>query len=116
MSKLFALLFTISISVALFYWVLPKKSTIQPTIQEKSDPYVQQKTGISSVEIDVEAIRNNDTLIMYSAMGSSFFSLFGFILSLRSNRKENRLMDLKLKRENLELEKLQTEIKQLQNT
>lgn len=107
MSKLFALLFTISLSVALFYWVSPK--------EQNSNHSIQQKAGLPSMSVDIEALSNNDNIIMYSAMGSSLFSLLGFFFSLRSNRKESRLMDLKLEREGLELEKLRTELEQLKN-
>ena len=115
MSKLFALLFTISLSVALFYWVSPKEQNSNHSIQHKSNPPIQQKAGLPSMSVDIEALSNNDNIIMYSAMGSSLFSLLGFFFSLRSNRKESRLMDLKLEREGLELEKLRTELEQLKN-
>jgi len=108
-SKFFALLFVVSISIFLFVWLNasePKKKSF--------DTSRYNKTTIS-IDSDLENIFEDSKFIMMTSFSTSMFSFLGFLLSLRSNRKENALLDLQMERENLEVERLKTEINNLKS-
>lgn len=110
MSKFFGLLFVLSLSVFLFFWLSPANvETPLSSTKQISNGYAQQKMTMPSVSIEND-ISSDNSLVILMALGSSIFSFFGFLLSFRSNHKENQLLDLKKEREQLEMQKLQAEI------
>lgn len=108
-SKFFALLFVISLSIFLFVWLNTTQSS-----KKDLEPTRYNKTSIS-IDTDIGNIFEDSKFIMLASLSTSLFSFLGFLLSLRSSRKEDALLDLQLQRENLEVEKLQTEINNLKS-
>ena len=108
-SKFFAFLFVVSISLFLFLWLNatePKKKNFETSRYNKTT---------ISIDTDLESIFEDSKFIMLASLSTSLFSFFGFLLSLRASRKENALLDLQMEKENLEVEKLRTEINNLKS-
>jgi len=108
-SKFFAFLFVISISIFLFIWLTatePKKKSFEASRYNKTT---------ISIDTDLDNIFEDSNFIMVASLSTSLFSFFGFLLSLRSSRKEDALLDLQMEKEGLEVERLKTEIHNLKS-
>jgi len=123
LKKFFIILFTISITTALFIQFYPKietliygvqsSSTTEPT--SKHSP-IHQKTIGHSINIEPQ-FSTNDDFILIASLITSMLSFLGFILSsyysLKSHSREEKLFNLKKEKENLEMEKIRAEIQAL---
>ena len=114
----FALLFAVSLAVFLYFQLYPKfidSSETEP-IDKKTQTY--QKPKIPSVSIEAE-ITNNDKFIVIASLVTSILSFFGFLIStyfsFRGHKRQEELFNLKAKREQLEMEKIQQEINALKS-
>ena len=106
-SKFFAFLFVVSISIFLFIWLNatePKKKNFEPSRYNKTT---------ISIDTDLENIFEDSKFVMLASLSTSLFSFFGFLLSLRSSRKKDALLDLQMEKESLEVERLRGEIQNL---
>lgn len=108
-SKFFAFLFFISFSIFLFLWL----NAAEPN-KKQLDSSKYNKTTIS-IDTDIVDIFEDSKFIMMASLSTSLFSFFGFLLSLRSSRKEHALLDVQMERENLEVERLKAEINNLKS-
>jgi len=111
-SKFFAFLFIVSLALFLFFWLRTPEVNTQPTVKQAPYTRTYQKPMPSvTVEPDMFTnIFNDSRFIMMASLVTSIFSFLGFLISLRSNYKENQLIELKKEREGLEMEKLKAEI------
>lgn len=111
----FALLFTVSLAVFLYFQLYPKfiMPSPEPTNKQAQS---HQKTTQPSVSIETE-LSSDNAFIMIASLITSILSFFGFListyLSLQGHKREEKLFDLKAQREQLEMEKIQQEINAL---
>lgn len=110
-SKFFAFLFIVSLSIFLFFWFNPaeaeskiSKSTPQTQSYQKTTPTINVEANL------VSDIFDDSQFMMMASLVTSLFSFLGFLFSLKSTYKEDKLLDLKREREQLEMEKLKAEI------
>jgi hypothetical protein len=114
LKKFFALLFIISLAVFLYFqFVSPIINENHPTSTSKS---TMQKPGIPSISIETELSADNDFMLLASLI-TSMLSFLGFLLSsyhsMKGERREEEIFDLKKERERLELDKIRAEIEAL---
>jgi len=92
-----------------------KTNQIEP-IQKGKDSAVYEKRYTPALNIEASIDANNDFIILTSLI-TSILSLIGFIVStlysMKTNKREEELYQLKKQREQLELEKIQEEIRAL---
>ena len=112
LSKFFAVLFVVSISLFFFIWL----NFSEPTKKHRdSTTYQKTNASLSIDSSDLMDIFEDSKFIMMASLSTSLFSFLGFLLSLRSSRKEDALLDLQMERENLEVERLRAEIHNLKS-
>jgi len=108
------MLFTVSFAVFLYFqFISPIMEDSQPTHTPKS---TMQKPGMPSISIETQLSADNDFMLLASLI-TSMLSFLGFLLSsynsIRGNRREEEIFDLRKEKERLELEKIRAEIQAL---
>jgi len=112
LSKFFAFLFVVSISLFLFLWL----TTSEPNKKHRDTIHYQKPNASLTIEpSNLLDIFEDSEFIMITSLSTSLFSFLGFLLSLRSSRKEQALLEIQMERENLEVEKLKAEIDNLKS-
>ncbi len=117
-TKFFALLFIVSLSVFIFFKFYHTTVEDNPTphyIDKKTQ--MTQKPSMPSVSIETNLESSNDNFILLTSLITSMLSFLGFIIStfysMKGHRRDEEIFNLQRERERLEMEKIQAEIRAL---
>ncbi len=118
----FALIFIISLSIFIYFRFYPEfiqniQSNIvsQEHIDKKSQ--ISQKITRPNISLEANLETDNNRFLILTSLISSFLSFIGFLISsyysIIGHKREEELLKLKKDREELEMEKIQAEIRAL---